>query len=49
MQTKNPREVLEKLAESRNPLYEEVSDLVVKTDEQSAKVVAREIIEKLGF
>ncbi len=49
LQTDKPREVLEALAEERNPLYEEVADLTVKTDEQSAKIVAKEIIDKLGF
>ena len=50
LQTKeDPREVLERLAEERNPLYEEVSDFVVRTDEQSAKVVANQIIAKLDF
>lgn len=44
-----PREILENLAEERNPLYEDVADVVVRTDEQSAKVVANQIIEKLGF
>jgi shikimate kinase len=45
----DPREVLERLAQERNPLYEEVSDFVVRTDEQSAKVVANQIIAKLDF
>ncbi|MBY5992095.1 shikimate kinase AroK [Ferrimonas balearica] len=49
LQVDEPREVLERLAEERNPMYEEVADLVVRTDEQSAKVVANQIIEKLGF
>jgi shikimate kinase len=49
LQNNNPREVLENLAQARNPLYEEVADLVVKTDDQSAKVVAKEIIDRLGF
>ncbi|WP_345337101.1 shikimate kinase AroK [Ferrimonas pelagia] len=49
LQVDEPREVLEKLAGERNPLYEEVADLVVRTDEQSAKIVANEIIERLGF
>ncbi|AWB66493.1 shikimate kinase AroK [Saccharobesus litoralis] len=49
LQTKDPRQVLIDLAQVRNPLYEEVADLVVKTDEQSAKVVAKEIIDRLGF
>ncbi|ATC96020.1 shikimate kinase AroK [Pseudoalteromonas tunicata] len=45
----DPKEVLERLSEERVPLYEEVSDIVVRTDEQSAKVVANLIIEKLDF
>ncbi|SHH98965.1 shikimate kinase AroK [Ferrimonas marina] len=49
LQVDEPRGVLEKLAGERNPLYEEVADLVVRTDDQSAKVVANEIIERLGF
>lgn len=49
LQVDDPREVLENLAEVRNPLYEEIADLIVKTDDQSAKVVANQIIEQLGF
>ena len=50
LQTKEPaQEVLERLAAERTPLYEEVADIVVKTDEQSARVVANQIIERLGF
>ncbi|GAB3295954.1 shikimate kinase AroK [Pseudidiomarina andamanensis] len=45
----NPREVLENLAELRNPLYEEIADIVVRTDEQSTKVVIDQIIEKVGL
>lgn len=45
----NPREVLEDLAKEREPLYEEIADIVIQTDEQSAKIVAGQIIEKLGF
>ena len=44
-----PRNVLERLAEEREPPYKEVADFVVRTDEQSAKVVANQIIEKLDF
>ncbi|WP_372873106.1 shikimate kinase AroK [Shewanella sp.] len=49
LQVDDPRSVLENLAETRNPMYEEIADLVVKTDDQSAKVVANQIIEQLGF
>ncbi len=41
------REVLEKLADERNPMYEEIADITIYTDEQSAKVVANQIIELL--
>lgn len=43
------RVVLERLAKERNALYEDVADFTVKTDEQSAKVVAGQIIRKIGF
>ena len=43
--TDNPRQVLEDLAKVRNPLYEEVADITLPTDEQSAKVMATQIID----
>lgn len=49
LQTEEPRDVLETLADSRNPLYEEIADFTVKTDEQSAKIVANQIIKLLDF
>jgi len=49
LQTDKPRAVLEDLAKTRNPLYEEIADITVRTDEQSAKLVAKEIIDRLGF
>ena len=47
LQTDKPREVLEALAAERNPMYEEVADYVVRTDDQSAKVVANQIIKMI--
>jgi shikimate kinase len=44
-----PRTVLENLAVERNPLYEDIADIIVQTDDQSAKVVAHKIIERLDF
>ncbi|WP_109078839.1 shikimate kinase AroK [Aggregatibacter kilianii] len=41
----DPRQVLEDLAKIRNPLYEEVADITLPTDEQSAKVMATQIID----
>lgn len=39
-----PREVLEALADERNPLYEEIADVTIRTGDQSAKVVANQTI-----
>jgi len=47
--SKEPRTVLENLAVERNPLYEEIADIIVQTDDQSAKVVAHKIVERLDF
>jgi len=47
--SEEPRTVLENLAVERNPLYEEIADVIVKTDDQSAKVVAHNIIDRLEF
>lgn len=44
-----PRTVLENLALERNPLYEEIADIIVQTDDQSAKAVANKIVERLDF
>lgn len=49
LQTDDPRDVLETLADERNALYEEIADYTVKTDEQSAKIVANQIIKLLEF
>ncbi|GLX78830.1 shikimate kinase 1 [Thalassotalea insulae] len=47
--SEEPRTVLENLAVERNPLYEEVADVIVQTDDQSAKVVANKIVDSLDF
>ncbi|GAK85744.1 shikimate kinase I [Vibrio ponticus] len=47
LQTDEPRDVLESLAEERNPLYAEIADYTVRTDDQSAKVVANQIVKML--
>ncbi|QCI22363.1 shikimate kinase AroK [Buchnera aphidicola] len=41
------RIILENLANERNPLYEEIADITVQTDDHSAKVVAFNIIRLL--
>ncbi len=44
-----PREVLTRLAEEREPLYTEIADYTVRTDELTAKQVATQIVELLGL
>jgi len=43
----DPRKVLEQLAQERDPLYEEIADITVQTDDQSAKFVVNDIIDQL--
>ncbi len=49
LQNDDPESVLRDLAGSRNPLYEDVADYIVDTDDQSARAVANQIIEKIGL
>ena len=49
LQKDDPEKGLRELAELRNPLYEEVADYVVETDDQSARAVANQIISKIGL
>ncbi|MDO6567835.1 shikimate kinase AroK [Alteromonas sp. 1_MG-2023] len=49
LQNDDPEQVLRDLADLRNPLYEEVADYVVDTDDQSARAVANQIIGKIGL
>ncbi len=49
LQNDGPEQVLRELAEMRNPLYEEVADYIVDTDDQSARAVANQIISKIGL
>jgi len=48
LQNGEPEAVLRDLADTRNPLYEEVADYVIDTDDQSARAVANQIISKIG-
>ena len=49
LQNDDPEAVLRALGDERNPLYEEVADYVIETDEQSARAVAKQIISKIGL
>jgi shikimate kinase len=47
LQTADPRRIMQELLEHRDPLYREVADLVVETDQRSPTTVAREVAAKL--
>jgi len=47
LQDGEPREVLERLRDERDPLYREVADFVFTADRRSAKVLAGEIARAL--
>lgn len=49
LQNNDPERVLKGLAGERNPLYEEIADYTVQTDDQSARAVANAIISKIGL
>jgi shikimate kinase len=44
---KNPREVLESMANERTPLYEEIADLALDTNNQRVRTVAQKLLEML--
>ena len=43
LQTENPKDRLKEIIEQRNPLYEEVADIIIKTGNQSIKSVVEHI------
>jgi shikimate kinase len=47
LRVKNRQEILEKLQEEREPLYEEIADFRVLTDKRNVRAVADEIIHWL--
>lgn len=48
LQTDDPKEKLIALAQEREPLYQQVADMVVKTDRRTARHVVKEIVRKLS-
>lgn len=43
----DPRQVLEDLAKERNPLYEEIADITMSTDEQNARSMTNQLMDLL--
>ncbi len=47
LQASNPREILTNLMAVRDPLYREIADIVILTDERPPRLVVAEILEQL--
>nr|WP_281074651.1 shikimate kinase AroK [Pseudomonas sp. BP8] len=47
LRTANPEATLRALLESRDPLYREIADVVVETDERPPRMVVLDILERL--
>ncbi|QGX40440.1 shikimate kinase AroK [Permianibacter aggregans] len=47
LQTDDPKETLEELAENRDELYREIADYIVSTDRGSVKSVAKDIVDMI--
>lgn len=48
LQTDDPRACLEAIMEEREPIYRQVADLVVTTDQRAARYVVKDIVERLA-
>lgn len=46
LQTADPGKVLRALMEIRDPLYREIADVIIETDERPPRLVVQEIIER---
>ncbi len=47
LQTENPRQKLEQLMTERDPLYRDVADIIVHTEDRSIRSVVKEIVARL--
>jgi shikimate kinase len=47
LQTPNPREILTGLMAVRDPLYREIADIIIQTDERPPRLVVQEILSQL--
>lgn len=47
LQTSNPEQVLMDLMAVRDPLYRDIADIVIETDERPPRVVVQEILDRL--
>ena len=47
LQKPNPEQILRDLMQMRDPLYREIADVIIETDERPPRLVVLEIIERL--
>ena len=47
LQIDNPKEVLSRLMAERDPLYQDVADIIIHTDDRNPKFVIQEILKRL--
>ncbi|MNJ63158.1 Shikimate kinase 1 [compost metagenome] len=47
LRTANPGQVLRDLLEIRDPLYREIADIIIETDERPPRMVVQEILARL--
>ncbi|WP_396588367.1 shikimate kinase AroK [Bermanella sp. R86510] len=47
LQKPNPRKILETLMQQRDPLYREIADIIIHTDDNNPKLVVQEIVKQL--
>jgi shikimate kinase len=48
LQTKNPRKKLEEIISARDPLYREVADLIIETDDKPVRNVVKNLLLKIS-
>ena len=48
LENEDPRGTLERLLELRDPMYREIADIVVETDNRKVHAVANEIIDQFS-
>lgn len=48
LQTEDPKQVLSDLFAQRDPLYQEIADIVIQTDQRNPKNVVNEILRRLA-
>lgn len=48
LQTENPEQVLRNLLAIRDPLYREIADIIIETDQRPPRLVVQEVLSRLS-